>query len=176
MQRINLGIKSIYKIIDFSWRTIDDKSISREMQFKKRLGSIPGFLVTCVIFILITCTFVLSPFFFYYYYISISSAWYWKFISPQVLLWTGVTEQLIVQTIPGCSEMCPFEDLLDIIKDILPNDDEYYCRRNKTENLKPHHRSSATRITGNGSWWYIFLTVLLVKFVHKWSLQMQLEL
>jgi len=89
----------------------------------------------------------------------------------QVLLWTGVTEQLNVQTIPGCAEMCPFEDFLDIVKDILPNDDEYYCRRDKTTELKPnaHHRSSATCIADNG-FWYIFLTIFLAftsKFVQK---------
>jgi len=79
----------------------------------------------------------------------------------QVLLWTGVTEQLNVQTIPGCAEMCPFEDFLDIVKDILPNDDEYYCRRDKTMDLKPnaHHRSSATCIADDRSWYMIFLTV-----------------
>ncbi|TGZ39027.1 Venom acid phosphatase Acph-1 [Temnothorax longispinosus] len=91
------------------------------------------------------------------------------YLSPQVLLWTGVTEQLIVQTIPGCAEICPFEDFLNIVKDILPSDDEYYCRR---EDLKPnaHHRSSADCIADNGSWWYIFLTVLLTftsKFTQK---------
>ncbi|XP_011703039.1 PREDICTED: venom acid phosphatase Acph-1-like isoform X2 [Wasmannia auropunctata] len=91
----------------------------------------------------------------------------------RVLLWTGVTEQLKVQTIPGCAEICPFEDFLGIVKDILPNDDEYYCRREKTmEDFKPnaHHRSSATCIADFGSWWYIFLTVFLAftsKFVQK---------
>ncbi|XP_011881184.1 PREDICTED: venom acid phosphatase Acph-1-like isoform X2 [Vollenhovia emeryi] len=73
----------------------------------------------------------------------------------RALLWTGVTEQLIVQTIPGCAEMCPFEDFLDIVKDVLPSDDEYYCRREKTTgDTKPnaHHRSSADCIANSGSW------------------------
>ncbi|EZA51681.1 hypothetical protein DMN91_004205 [Ooceraea biroi] len=91
----------------------------------------------------------------------------------RVLLWTGVTEQLITQTIPGCTELCPFEKFLDIVKDVLPNDDEYYCRRNKTiEDIKPnvHHRSSATCVADDRTWRYIYLIALLAftsKFIQK---------
>ncbi|XP_011064013.1 PREDICTED: venom acid phosphatase Acph-1-like isoform X2 [Acromyrmex echinatior] len=69
----------------------------------------------------------------------------------QVLLWSGVTEQLKVQKIPGCAEICPFEDFLRIVKDVLPSDDEYYCRWDKTEDLKKniHHRSSAACIAND---------------------------
>ncbi|KYN18413.1 PREDICTED: venom acid phosphatase Acph-1-like isoform X1 [Trachymyrmex cornetzi] len=90
----------------------------------------------------------------------------------RVLLWSGVTEQLKVQTIPDCTEICPFEDFLRIVKDVLPSDDEYYCRRDKTEDLKKnaHHRSSAACIAYDKTSWYIFLAVLFAftsKFVQK---------
>ncbi|KAL6448953.1 hypothetical protein ACFW04_000589 [Cataglyphis niger] len=88
----------------------------------------------------------------------------------RVLLWTGVTEQLIIQTIPGCTELCPFEKFLDIVKDVLPNDDEYYCRRSDktTKDLIPHYQSSATHIVGDRFYRYIFFVVLFAfasKFV-----------
>ncbi|KAG5325423.1 ACPH1 phosphatase, partial [Acromyrmex heyeri] len=90
----------------------------------------------------------------------------------RVLLWSGVTEQLKVQKIPGCAEICPFEDFLRIVKELLPNDDEYHCRRDKTEDLKKntHHRSSAACIANDKTLWYIFLIVLFAftsKFVQK---------
>lgn len=89
----------------------------------------------------------------------------------QVLLWTGVTEQLIIQTIPGCTELCPFVKFLDIIKDVLPNDDEYYCRRNKTtEAHMPHYQSSATRIDDDRFWRFFFFVILFAftsKFIQK---------
>lgn len=96
-----------------------------------------------------------------------------RILTLQVLLWTGVTEELNVQTIPGCAELCPFEKFLNILKDVLPNDDEYYCRKNKTtDELKPnaYHRSSAASIADDRIWRYISLTVLLAftsKFVQK---------
>ncbi|KAL0125244.1 hypothetical protein PUN28_004407 [Cardiocondyla obscurior] len=85
----------------------------------------------------------------------------------RVLLWTGVTEQLIVQTIPGCAETCPFEKFLDIVKDVLPNDDEYYCRRDKTTEDFAHQSSAACTTE---SWWHINLIVFLaftLKFMQK---------
>lgn len=89
----------------------------------------------------------------------------------RVLLWTGVTEELIIQTIPGCTELCPFVKFLNIVKDVLPNDDEYSCRRDKTtEDFMPHYQSSATRIADDRFWRYIFLVALLAftsKFVQK---------
>ncbi|GAB1861179.1 Venom acid phosphatase Acph-1 [Camponotus japonicus] len=89
----------------------------------------------------------------------------------RVLLWTGVTKQLIIQTIPGCTELCPFVKFLDIIKDVLPNDDEYYCRRNKTtEAHVPHYQSSATRIDDDRFWRYFFFVILFAftsKFIQK---------
>ncbi|XP_043273013.1 venom acid phosphatase Acph-1-like [Venturia canescens] len=45
----------------------------------------------------------------------------------KVMLWTGVTRKLIVQKIPGCTEVCAFEEFLEITKDIIPNDKEYGC-------------------------------------------------
>jgi len=91
----------------------------------------------------------------------------------QVLVWTGVTEQLLTQTIPGCTELCPFAKFLDIVKDVLPNDDEYHCRRNKTtEDAKPNaqHRSAATCAVDDRTWRYISLVALLAftsKFLQK---------
>ncbi|EFN76082.1 venom acid phosphatase Acph-1 [Harpegnathos saltator] len=95
------------------------------------------------------------------------------FYYVRVLLWTGVTEQVIVQTIPGCAELCPLEEFLNIVKDILPNDEEYYCRKDKTTDglkLNAHHRSSAASVADDRIWRHIFLTVLLAftsKFVQK---------
>lgn len=99
----------------------------------------------------------------------------WIYIYSQVLLWTGVTEQLITQTIPGCTELCPFEKFLDIVKNVLPNDDEYYCKRNKTtEDVKSnvHYRvsSAAMSVADDKTWRYIFLIALFAftsKFIQK---------
>lgn len=82
----------------------------------------------------------------------------------QVLLWTGVSERLIGQTIPGCAELCPFARFLDIVRDVLPNDDEYYCRRDKTpDDARPNHRSSsaATCVADDSTWRYVALVALL---------------
>ncbi|KAL0125246.1 hypothetical protein PUN28_004407 [Cardiocondyla obscurior] len=91
----------------------------------------------------------------------------YNLLKEEVLLWTGVTEQLIVQTIPGCAETCPFEKFLDIVKDVLPNDDEYYCRRDKTTEDFAHQSSAACTTE---SWWHINLIVFLaftLKFMQK---------
>ncbi|XP_033330087.2 venom acid phosphatase Acph-1 [Megalopta genalis] len=45
----------------------------------------------------------------------------------RVLYWTGVSEQLKIQTMPGCTELCPLDQFLDIVKDVLPSDEEYNC-------------------------------------------------
>ncbi|XP_063987803.1 venom acid phosphatase Acph-1-like isoform X2 [Diachasmimorpha longicaudata] len=45
----------------------------------------------------------------------------------KVLLWTGITEHLVSQRIPGCPELCPFEDFLNILQEVIPNEKEGNC-------------------------------------------------
>lgn len=47
--------------------------------------------------------------------------------------WTGVTEQLIAQKIPGCTETCPLEKFLQLTKDVIPDDNEYECSASDKE-------------------------------------------
>ncbi|KZC05263.1 Venom acid phosphatase Acph-1, partial [Dufourea novaeangliae] len=86
----------------------------------------------------------------------------------RVLIWTGVSEQLIIQTIPGCTELCPFEQFLNIVKDVLPNDEEYSCNRDEITNdsgqnpEKESICSSAANVVVGKSWYYL---LPLVSFV-----------
>lgn len=41
-----------------------------------------------------------------------------------MLYWSGTTEELKVYKIPGQEEICPMEKYLDIVKDVLPTDEE----------------------------------------------------
>lgn len=41
-----------------------------------------------------------------------------------MLLWTGVTEELIPYKLAGCEEICPIDRYLSIVKDIIPSDEE----------------------------------------------------
>ncbi|XP_046419850.1 venom acid phosphatase Acph-1-like [Neodiprion fabricii] len=43
----------------------------------------------------------------------------------RVLHYTGVTEKLITQTIPGCSEVCPLDEFLKLLRDVIPDQTEY---------------------------------------------------
>lgn len=76
----------------------------------------------------------------------------------QVLLWTGVTEELIPQKIPGCAEFCPFKEFFAIVKNILPNDNEYRCSPDE-ERPGVDYRSAANTVTLSQ---YIFFSILLV--------------
>ncbi|XP_020285852.1 venom acid phosphatase Acph-1-like [Pseudomyrmex gracilis] len=76
----------------------------------------------------------------------------------KVLLWTGVTEELIPQKIPGCAEFCPFNEFLAIVKNVLPNDNEYRCLPDE-EKSGADYRSAANTVTSSQ---YIFFSVLLV--------------
>ncbi|CAL7951907.1 unnamed protein product [Xylocopa violacea] len=82
----------------------------------------------------------------------------------RVLLWTGVSEQLVIQTIPGCAELCPLEDFFAIVKDILPNDEEYYCRpsRNleKVSNIQEEYSSASSTTVANIWNWLLPLLFL----------------
>lgn len=41
-----------------------------------------------------------------------------------MLFWNGVTDKLKVYKIPGCEEICPIEEYLNIVNDLLPSDEE----------------------------------------------------
>ena len=43
-----------------------------------------------------------------------------------MLFWNGITEELKAYKIHGCDEICPIEKYLDIVKDLLPSDEEVY--------------------------------------------------
>ncbi|KAK2577433.1 hypothetical protein KPH14_003540 [Odynerus spinipes] len=45
----------------------------------------------------------------------------------RMLLWTGVTEELIPLKVKDCDELCPIESYLKIVKDIIPSEDETNC-------------------------------------------------
>ena len=85
----------------------------------------------------------------------------------RALLWTGVSEQLIIQTIPGCAELCPFDQFLGIVKDVIPKDDEYHChpgeKLNKSEKIE-HANSSASNIVVGMSW-YSSVSVVFLAFL-----------
>ncbi|XP_017792605.1 PREDICTED: venom acid phosphatase Acph-1-like isoform X2 [Habropoda laboriosa] len=42
----------------------------------------------------------------------------------KMLFWSGSTEQLKTYKIPGCDEICPLEKYKDIVKDLIPSDEE----------------------------------------------------
>ncbi|KAI4497965.1 hypothetical protein M0802_006789 [Mischocyttarus mexicanus] len=45
----------------------------------------------------------------------------------KMLLWTGVSEELITLKLKNCDEVCPIDTYLDIVKDIIPSDDDVDC-------------------------------------------------
>ncbi|XP_046814492.1 venom acid phosphatase Acph-1-like isoform X1 [Vespa crabro] len=45
----------------------------------------------------------------------------------KMLLWTGVTEELITLKLKNCDEICPIDTYLEIVKDIIPSDDDTNC-------------------------------------------------
>ncbi|XP_051159786.1 venom acid phosphatase Acph-1-like isoform X2 [Leptopilina boulardi] len=45
----------------------------------------------------------------------------------RIFLWTGVTEMYLSQTIPGCEEICPLDEFLKLLHNVIPSDKEYYC-------------------------------------------------
>lgn len=54
-----------------------------------------------------------------------------------MLLWTGVTEELVTLKLKDCDEICPIETYLENMKDIIPSDDEtnYYWNTITKEKL-----------------------------------------
>ncbi|KAF3421968.1 hypothetical protein E2986_00115 [Frieseomelitta varia] len=44
----------------------------------------------------------------------------------RMLFWNGITEELKAYKIHGCDEICPIEKYLDIVKDLLPSEEEVY--------------------------------------------------
>ncbi|XP_053981163.1 venom acid phosphatase Acph-1-like isoform X2 [Hylaeus volcanicus] len=43
----------------------------------------------------------------------------------RMLLWTGVTEELIPYKFAGCDEVCPIEKYLELVKDAIPLEEEW---------------------------------------------------
>lgn len=53
----------------------------------------------------------------------------------------------MIETIPGCTELCPLENFFAIVKDVLPSDDEYHCH--PTENIKMSSNSEQVYTSGS---------------------------
>ncbi|XP_043470507.1 venom acid phosphatase Acph-1-like [Leptopilina heterotoma] len=53
----------------------------------------------------------------------------------RIFLWTGVTEMYLSQTIPGCREICPLDEFLKLLNDVIPSDKEYNCYQNSASAL-----------------------------------------
>lgn len=45
----------------------------------------------------------------------------------KLLLWTGVSEKLITLKLDGCSEVCPLEKYEELMKDVIPSDEQMNC-------------------------------------------------
>ncbi|XP_076234090.1 venom acid phosphatase Acph-1 [Calliopsis andreniformis] len=85
----------------------------------------------------------------------------------RVRLWTGVTEQLSIETIPGCTQVCPFNQFLAIVKDVIPNDEEYHCHNNEKREApgdKDYIHSSASNTTAGKAIWYYLSSLVLLTF------------
>lgn len=86
----------------------------------------------------------------------------------QVLFWSGVSEQLTIETIPGCAELCPFEKFLVIVSDLVPSNDEYYCHPNRTMDesrdvtRKDNVCSSVSNVAVSNTWYCLLSLVSLV--------------
>ncbi|XP_076235062.1 venom acid phosphatase Acph-1 [Calliopsis andreniformis] len=48
-------------------------------------------------------------------------------IFVRLQLWTGVTEKWITYTLPGCDEVCPVNKYVDLMKDVIPTEEELDC-------------------------------------------------
>ncbi|XP_017880147.1 venom acid phosphatase Acph-1-like [Ceratina calcarata] len=85
----------------------------------------------------------------------------------RVLYWTGVSEQLMIKTIPGCAELCPLEDFIGIVQDLIPSDDEFYCHPSglirKTVSDRQQSSSASSIITN------VVLIILLSYFTCNYS-------
>ena len=69
----------------------------------------------------------------------------------------------MIKTIPGCTELCPLEDFFAIVKDIIPSDDEYYCR--PTENMSNSSKkvySSGSSLAVGETWYYLLSIFLFI--------------
>ncbi|XP_076163394.1 venom acid phosphatase Acph-1 [Ptiloglossa arizonensis] len=86
----------------------------------------------------------------------------------RVLFWSGVSEQLTIETIPGCAELCPFEKFLVIVSDLVPSNDEYYCHPNRTMDesrdvtRKDNVCSSVSNVAVSNTWYCLLSLVSLV--------------
>ncbi|XP_012263524.2 venom acid phosphatase Acph-1-like [Athalia rosae] len=48
-------------------------------------------------------------------------------IYVRMILWTGVTEQLVTLRLPGCEDICPIERYLQLTRELIPSDEEMDC-------------------------------------------------
>ncbi|XP_012269189.2 venom acid phosphatase Acph-1-like [Athalia rosae] len=79
----------------------------------------------------------------------------------RILLWTGVTERLITQSIPGCNELCPLDEFLNLLKDVIPSDEEYLCGSEK--------KNSGSKLFGiKNTWVTVFVASIIVSFSSTW--------
>ncbi|KAH0568276.1 venom acid phosphatase Acph-1-like [Cotesia glomerata] len=63
----------------------------------------------------------------------------------RVQLWTGVTEQFVTQTIPGCSEVCPLEKFILLLRDVIATGKEVDCYGlNKKNHSKEYSETSSS--------------------------------
>ncbi|XP_053597176.1 venom acid phosphatase Acph-1-like [Microplitis demolitor] len=81
----------------------------------------------------------------------------------KVQLWTGVTEQFITQTIPGCTELCPLDQFLKLLRDVIATDKEADCYGLK-KNEKNSKASSSSRFNFNTTNVFICLVFFSLKF------------
>lgn len=52
----------------------------------------------------------------------------------QVRYHKGIPTETIVMKIPGCDELCPFEKFRELMKPVIPGDEELICSK---ESLAP---------------------------------------
>ncbi|XP_011864387.1 PREDICTED: venom acid phosphatase Acph-1-like isoform X2 [Vollenhovia emeryi] len=45
----------------------------------------------------------------------------------KIFLWTGTTEKLMPIKLAGCNEVCPLETYLELVRDVIPSDNETTC-------------------------------------------------
>ncbi|XP_076161890.1 venom acid phosphatase Acph-1 isoform X2 [Ptiloglossa arizonensis] len=44
----------------------------------------------------------------------------------RMILWTGITEEFIPYKFAGCDEICPMNKYLELVKDVLPSEEEFH--------------------------------------------------
>ncbi|XP_033231389.1 venom acid phosphatase Acph-1-like [Belonocnema kinseyi] len=78
----------------------------------------------------------------------------------RVLFWTGVTEKLIPQTISGCKDICPLDEFLNLLKDVIPSDEEYYCYGTKASKACHTDKDASSVAASQGPIYSLLLAIL----------------